>query len=97
MVPLARSYGLSRVAQALRVNYNGLKRHLVASPPAQVCGAGTVAAGFVEVPVSTAWPSARQWVIELEERDGCKLTLRLAQSESLAALSLAQGLWRHRA
>jgi len=47
------------------------------------------------VPVAT-WPSGPQWVIELEDRRGSKLTLRLAQSDSVAALALAQGLWRHR-
>jgi hypothetical protein len=54
-----------------------------------------MAAEFVEVPM-TACPTGSQWVIELEERGGSKLTLRLAQSDSAAALALAQGLWRHR-
>src|ERR1035441_6612950 len=35
MVRLARRYGLSRVAQVLRVNYTGLKHHLVASSARQ--------------------------------------------------------------
>jgi hypothetical protein len=96
MVTLAREYGLSPVAQALRVNYTALKRRMVASPPPQAGGAGPLPAGFVEVPV-TAWPSAPPWVIELEDRGGCKLTLRLAQGERVAALALAQGLWRRRA
>ena len=95
MVLLARRYGVSPVAQALRVNYNGLKAHLVASSTPQPGGAGAPPSGFVEVPVS-GWPSGWQWVIELEDRRGSKLTLRLPQSESVAALTLAQGLWRHR-
>ena len=96
MASLARSYGLSPVAQALRVNYSGLKRHRLAGPPPQGCGTGTGAPAFVEVPVG-AWPGASQWVLELEERDGCKLTLRMPPSASAAVLALAQGLWRHRA
>jgi hypothetical protein len=44
----------------------------------------------------TACPSAAPWVIELEDRDGSKLTLRLAQTDSVGALALAQGLWRQR-
>jgi hypothetical protein len=96
MVTLAQEYGLSPVAQALSINYTALKRHLVAGPPPQASGAGARLPGFVEVPVA-AWPSAPQWVMELEDRCGCKLTLRLAQSDSVAALALAQGLWRHRA
>jgi hypothetical protein len=47
------------------------------------------------VPVA-AWPGVSQWVIELEDRRGSKLTVRLAQGESIAALALAQGLWGHR-
>ena len=94
MVRLARRYGLSRVAQVLRVNYTALKRHLTATVAARVPRSGAIAAEFVEVPM-TACPNS-QWVIELEDRQGSKLTLRLAQYESAAALALAQGLWRHR-
>ena len=32
LVPLARVHGVSPVAQALRLNYTALKRHLVAEP-----------------------------------------------------------------
>ena len=95
MVRLARRYGLSRVAQVLRVNYTGLKHHLVASSDPQAPRTDAIAAEFVEVPM-TACPTGSQWVIELEERGGSNLTLRLAQSDSAAALALAQGLWRHR-
>jgi hypothetical protein len=92
MVTLARGYGLSPVSQALRVNYTALKGHLAVSSAPQASGAGPP--GFIEVPVA-AWPSGPQWVIELEDRGGSKLTLR-AQSDTAAALVLAQGLWRHR-
>jgi hypothetical protein len=50
---------------------------------------------FVEVPI-TACPTGSQWAIELEDRGGLKLTLRLAQTDSASALALAQGLWRQR-
>jgi len=92
MVRLARRYGLSRVAQALRVNYTGLKRRLVATAVPRSDG---LAPEFVEVPMA-AGPGGPQWVIELEDRDGSKLTLRLAQTDNAAALALAQGLWRQR-
>jgi hypothetical protein len=95
MVGLARRYGLSRVAQVLRVNYTGLKHHLVASSAPQAPRPDAIAAEFVEVPM-TACPCGPQWIIELEDRAGSKLTLRLAQSDSAAALALAQGLWRQR-
>ena len=97
MATLARSYGLSPVAQSLSVNYTALKRHLAARPTPEPSRAGAVPPGFVEVPLAT-WPAepSGPWVIELEDRRGSKLTLRLAQSQSVAALALAQGLWRQR-
>ena len=95
MVRLARRYGLSRVAQVLRVNYTGLKHHLVASSTPQGPPIDAIAAEFVEVPIA-ACPGGLQWVIELEDHDGSKLTLRLAQTDSATALALAQGLWRQR-
>ena len=95
MVRMARRYGLSPVAQALRVNYTALKHHLVATATRQTSRSGGLAPEFVEVPM-TACPGGPQWVIELEDRGGLKLTLRLAQYDSAAALALAQGLWRHR-
>jgi hypothetical protein len=95
MVRLARRYGLSPVAQVLRVNYTGLKHHLMASSAPQAPRTDALAAEFVEVPI-TACPGGPQWVIELEDREGWKLTLRLAQTDSPGALALAQGLWRQR-
>jgi hypothetical protein len=95
MVRLARRYGLSRVAQVLRVNYTALKQRLVATAVPQAPRSGAIAAEFVEVPMS-ACPGGSPWVIELEDRDGSKLTLRLAQTDSAGALALAQGLWRQR-
>lgn len=95
MVRLARRHGLSPVAQVLRVNYTALKHHLAATAAPQARRSGAIAAEFVEVPM-TACPSGSQWVIELEDRNGSKLTLRLAQTDSAGALTLAQGLWRQR-
>jgi hypothetical protein len=95
MVRLARRYGLSRVAQVLRVNYTALQHHLLATAAPQAPRSGAIAAEFVEVPMTTC--SNSQWVIELEDGDGSKLTLRLAQTDSAGALALAQGLWRQRA
>ena len=98
MVPLARRYGLNPIAQALKVNYSSLKRHLEASASLATgpSSPGRVGAGFVEVPVS-GWLNATPWIIELEDRTGRKLTLRTTQGDPLAALTIAQGLWTHRA
>jgi len=94
MANLARRYGPSPVAQALGVNYTTLKQHVMAGANGpQPRSAPT--AKFVEVPL-TGWPAGPQWVIELEDGSGSKLTLRLAPPDSASALALAQGLWRHR-
>jgi hypothetical protein len=95
MVSLARRYGLSPVAQVLGVNYAALKHHLVATATPAAPRPGALTAEFVEVPMSIP-PTGPPWVIELEDRGGLKLTLRLVQSDSASVLALAQGLWRHR-
>ena len=94
MASLARRYGLSPVAQALGVNYTTLKQQVMADANGPRPRPGPTA-GFVEVPL-TGWPAGSQWVIELEDGRGSKLTLRLAPPDSASALALAQGLWRHR-
>jgi hypothetical protein len=95
---LAGRYGLSPVAQALKVNYTGLKRHLAASVACQAEPVRGVAGGssFVEVPLG-GWPAPSQWVLELEDGTGCKLTLRTGLGDSAAAMAIAQELWMHRA
>jgi len=95
MANLAARYGVSPVAQSLGVNYTSLKDHLVGRNSTQGASVSSGPAGFVEVPV-TAWPNGPQWVIELEDRSGAKLTLRLGQSDAAAALLVAQGLWSRR-
>jgi len=95
MVNLARRYGLSPVAQALKVNYTALKQHLIAGASAPRSRSGPTA-NFVEVPL-TGWPGGSQWVIEMEDGSGSKMTIRLAQTDGAHALAVAQGLWRHRA
>jgi len=96
MATVARVHGLSRVAQALGVNYTALQRHAVASGARPTAVAGPAAAGFVEVPMP-AWSPATQWVLELADRGGTRLTVRLSAGDATAALALAQGLWGQRA
>jgi hypothetical protein len=85
MVRLARRYGLSRVAQVLRVNYTALKHHLVATAAPQAPPSGAIAAEFVEVPMS-ACPSS-QWVITGLVGTGRKLVLGRPQVLSAARVS----------
>ena len=92
MVPLARAHGLSSVARVLRVNYTGLKDHVLADSVATPVGQP----GFVEFPIVPGLDGP-QTVIELEDRLGLKLTVRLAQGKSTETLALARELWRGRA
>ena len=96
MATVARVHGLSRVAQALGVNYTALQRHVVARAARPTAAAELPPAGFVEVPVP-AWSAAPQWVLELADRDGTQLTVRLTPGDPPTALALAQGLWSRRA
>jgi hypothetical protein len=94
IVPLARVHGVSPIAQALRLNYTALKNRMVAGPMG--AAPGESAAGFVEAsPVS--WLAGPQYVLELQDRRGRKLTLQVARGGATELLVLAQGLWRDRA
>jgi hypothetical protein len=96
MATVAQAYGLSPVAQALGVNYTALQRQVVARAARPTAAADLPLAGFVELPVP-AWPGAPQWVIELTDCGGTKLTVRLPPGDPTTALALAQGLWSQRA
>jgi hypothetical protein len=98
ILPLARAHGVSPVARALRVNYTTLKERTVGGANGSNRPVEKQADNFIEVPVATLgpWSASSQWTIELEDRHGAKLTLRLAQAESATALELAQGLWSRR-
>ena len=98
MAALARRYGVSAVARALRVNYTALQRHTLKGPIEDPSQAGNPSAEFVEVPMG-GWFSATSgpWMMELEDGRGFKLTLRLAPNDKAAVLALAQGLWKERA
>ena len=90
---LAQSHGVNPVARALRLNYAALRqRTLAGRAPVP---AGKPSAGFVEVAVPP-WPVGVPCSIELEDRRGAKLTVRLGCAEATTVLAVAQGLWRHR-
>jgi hypothetical protein len=95
MVPLARAHGLSSVARALKVNYTGLKDHLLADSAATPLGVVSQP-GFVELPIAPGLVGPPT-VIELEDRFGLKLTVRLVQGSNSEALALARELWSARA
>lgn len=88
---LAKTYGISPVGHALRVEYYGLKRRVAEYELARSSAPSRPA--FVEL---KALPSCREagCTIELENRAGAKMTLRLDQSNGVDALALAEAFWR---
>ena len=94
MGPLVRAHGLSAVARALGLNYTTLKDHALtesAATPLEVVSQP----GFVELPLASGLVDPAT-VIELEDRLGSKLTVRLVQGGHAEALTLARELWSAR-
>lgn len=98
IVPLARAHGVSPVARALGVNYTTIKERTVVGAQGASRPVEKQTACFIEVPMAKPgpWATSCQWTMELEDRQGTKLTLRLAQADTTTALELAQGLWSRR-
>lgn len=91
MVGLARQHGVSRVCQALRINYYSLKERVEVSHRS---GKSPETTRFVEVklPKPVEQPGC---VIELEDGSGAKMTLRFSQQEAAdTAVTLAERFWR---
>lgn len=71
-VKLAVTYGVSRTATALRLDYYSLKRRLTDRPlPSVAASPSPHSSAFVELPSSTFSPSG-ECVIELEKSNGEK-------------------------
>ena len=90
-VPLARKHGLNRVSRALGVNYDSLKRRMARTVDST--REAPTAATFVEVSRSKV---AEEYVIELEERRGAKMTIRLSSSSAIDIVGLASAFFRRR-
>jgi hypothetical protein len=80
---LGGKYGVNRTAQALRLGYHDLKRRVEV---ADLAGAGPgpkTAATFVEVLPSRGG----ECVVEIEDRQGTKMTIRLSGPIDVVALT----------
>jgi hypothetical protein len=86
---LAVTFGVGRVSRALGVGYYALKeRSQDGCQPSR-----NQAAAFIELPLPT--PTARiDYLVELEDGRGAKMTLRLAPGSGNEVLALAQAFWR---
>lgn len=90
MTELARVFGVSRVSQVMGVEYYGLKERVQGSEPV---GRSSANQAFVELPMP-APTRQNECLVELEDRLGAKMTLRLAPGSSAEVLALAQAFWR---
>ena len=91
---MARVYGVYRVARALRVSYETLKRRTSESEKTKRAK-GTGPATFVEVDAGQfgALPASTATVVELTDEDGAKLTIRLPGSAHVDVVELVNGFW----
>lgn len=91
MAELARVFGVSRVAQAMGVEYYGLKERAQVS--AQGGRSSDNPSAFVELPVPAPTRQS-ECLVELEDRLGAKMTLRLPPGSGTEVLALVQAFWR---
>ena len=90
-IELTAAFGVGRVSRALGVGYHALKER--AQDSRQPGRSGHQAAAFIELPVPA--PTARiDYLVELEDGRGAKMTLRLAPGSGNELLALAQAFWR---
>ena len=91
MTELARVFGVSRVSQVMGVEYYGLKERVQGSAP--VGRPSDNQAAFIELPMPAPTRQS-ECLVELEDRLGAKMRLRLAPGSSAEMLALAQAFWR---
>jgi hypothetical protein len=88
---LAGAFGVGRVSRALGVGYYALKER--AQESWQPSRSSNQAAAFIELPLPTR-VSRSDYLIELEDGRGAKMTLRLAPGSGSEVLALVQAFWR---
>jgi hypothetical protein len=84
---LATEYGLSKTAVALKLNYEGLRKH---AEQANAESPSTIP--FVELSASS-FPIASECMIEWEDVDGAIMRMHLKGGEVPDALALGRGFW----
>ena len=84
-VALAREHGASHTARALGVSYQTLKDRVAEPAP----GGRTGAPGFVEIPGAGLLTGAAPNVVELTDRTGRTLVIRLAGAVDVAGVVAA--------
>ena len=87
-----QEHGVSKTAQALRLDYYALKKRVESVPPERPAVAPPSEVKFLEIPLGV--PSARpECILEFEDGQGARLRVEL-QGAALAELeSVARSLW----
>lgn len=87
-VKLAATYGLSRTAGALKLDYNSLKNHVESKGSDSVAVAGT----FVEF-APPSLPALGECVIELEDGCGARMRVHLRGCDVPDVVALGRSFW----
>jgi hypothetical protein len=91
---LAGALGVNPVAQELGLDYCSLKRRTEeASSARKAKQSGPTSARFVEVELPARRPRA-ECVVEVEDRSGTRLTVRLAGAGPDEVTAIAKALWK---
>jgi hypothetical protein len=95
LVALAGVHGVSSVAQALGLDYYGLKRRVSESEPVKPSRLNAVTP-FAELPMLAAPASSPKCTVELAKSTGATLTIRWEGPAAVDVLGLAESFWRAR-
>ena len=93
---LARIQGFSRVLRALRLNYNSLRRRLGGEIKGSQRQTKPPRPAFVELGVAHT-RSRPECTIEFEDHKGRKVSIHIVDHSPADIVTIAKGLWRHRA
>lgn len=91
---LARAQGVHPIARSLGLDYNALKRHVMAERGAARTSMPVASSAFVELALVPSSPPPAECTAELERRDGARMKITLARSEDLLALAESFLRWR---
>jgi hypothetical protein len=86
-VDAAREHGVSKAAQALRLDYYGLKKRLETGLSGPEPGSGR----FLEIPLCA--PSAAECVLELADGHGARLRVELKGASASELETLTRVFW----
>jgi hypothetical protein len=91
-VRMARTYGVNRTAQALRIDYYSLKERVEKKPSSSRRCQKNTAATFVEL-AAPAIASSCECLLELEDVAGAKMRIHLKGGEAPDLTALSRSFW----